>query len=429
MPSRETYYCANCEWDTENESDLQWSESYGDDLCEDCFIEYGEDGDHYAPGGLFVPPIEDATPGDIVTSVRAVGVEWEQDGGSASSVVAAVGSLLLESKGEHCGHEFVTQPQRGSSVESMVRVMSGALAAAGFAPTDDCGTHFHVDMTGESMPARYRVAAALGMAEDLIFALARGRRAKSWCQPIAATWNTSPAAMLETAARGENGEDVRDVRYVQSDRYTGVNLHALSAHGTIEVRVMDGDAQVDTRRLLLAIATATAVADYAATAPAATLAAFLGDPAALLRATAMPADLVAEVITSWEQEDSRERDAVALRAARRARERAAQSAFDTARRDARDAYDTLRRYAEQRADRTALTAAQQRHALADAEVRALRDALRDAEYRRNATDDALYRARTALTDAVRGVIAECEREYRDALNVAEQAYTRAVAAE
>jgi hypothetical protein len=425
-----TYSCDSCGYDDSDDYAFAYCDCCSDYLCSDCRDDHAGDGETY--NGLNVQPIDGATPGAIVTSLRAVGIEWEQDGGSPRGVVDDLGPMLLESKGEHCGFEFVSQPFRGASVERMVSTFSRALAANGFRPTDECGTHFHVDVTGETVAARYRIAAALSAVEEAFYALARGRRTATWCRPTSVQWVKDAHALLvdaDEAARLEGtGARVSCPSLTQRDRYCGVNLHAMRAHGTVEVRTLDGYAQTDTVRLLHAVAVATAVADYAATATTDDLRGLVGNAHALLAATALTPDALTYVLDAIAGEDAREVEAARAEQQRARVEAVARAEYDRVTADAHEAYALLVRYAEQSADRTA-------HEAARATTRRTRESLNAARAAYEAAERAYMTAQRVERDtayAVRESAADMVRDARlayDALvNRAGEQYRAARAA-
>ena len=438
MPMRETYECDGCGHDMGDTYD-ECCYCCGDYWCSECYSDHVEcdcgDCDDCCPEedyGVRLPDTDGAVPGTVVTSVRAVGVEFESSGGDVSAVISRVSRLLSGHHSEHCGHEFVSQPMRGAALESGIAEITRAMHDAYFRDFDDCGTHFHVDMTGEDDAARARAVAALRIVEPYLYALTAGRESVSWCKASAGTYLDSVATMLG------DGYALRDVWALQRDRYSAINTHSLSKHGTVEIRAMDGAAQQEDNgaRLLHAIALATAVVDYACAATREDLRPYVGDASAFVDAVMqngnLTRDVWAYIVDRHDGQDAARRERITREARRVALLADARAEYDrdmTILRDAWNAYEReVRRTAPERA---ALEAARVRAARLADEVRALEAAFRTVRDAYHGACDAMRDADYALGTAVEARIATDVQTFhakRDAITRAYETATRAAQA-
>lgn len=271
-------YCESCE---ESGSGYTYCESCEVSYCSDysCEDTHAECGGQMGGLSLTVALGAIGTPGDVILSTRAAGYEIERNayGSNVSSAARDLigAGLLLESHGEHCGHEYVLLPMRGRTLEQGIGTAYRILAAHGATGTDDCGLHLHLDMTGENDRARRAIVGALRIVEPVLYAVAASHRWDStYCHPSDTGYTVGIREGLTSTA------SVDHAALGQRSRFCGVNLHAISAHGTVELRMLDGTTDVERTTHFAALA--TGVADLASTIGPDALLDYIGAPLALL---------------------------------------------------------------------------------------------------------------------------------------------------
>lgn len=175
-------------------------------------------------------------------ALRKFGVEIEVGGLSTDAAAAAITAAGVTCYAEGYNHvtrahwkavpdstvrgcEVVSPPLDGADSFDQIRKVMAALRAAGGRVTVSAGLHVHFD-TSDLTPAMIAAFTVLyGRNEGLLDGLvARSRRGNGnrWCRTV------------------NLGQSVADVEGVLSrgaaDRYRKVNLAALRAHGTVEIR-------------------------------------------------------------------------------------------------------------------------------------------------------------------------------------------------
>lgn len=406
-------YCEDCEEyraNLENYCD-DCDRGYCDDYsCDESHAECGVRGNGSISESLSRP----AEPGALISSMRGIGFEIERntaDYRSTGNVAREMNAqrILLESHGEHCGHEYVLLPMRGGNVESMIRSAFTILDSEGMTGTDDCGLHFHLDFTTDAPDAILRAITALRTIEDVLFSLTGDdaeigiRRTSTWCRPFRTAASVSSSAVLDASERVQSmGRYFSpDSLTGQGSRYAGINAHAYSEHRTVEIRILD--AALDAERVLVAAGIAAGIADFAIASTTGTLRALENAPLAMLYRAARDG-----FITPAAMRYAEKRFAAFLPtlAAERAAEIARQEilAAREAARTIRDAAQTAAGAAFDTATASAQSARESLRTAARAAVEAARAALyaaEDAEYRTRTAADAVYRAATVEPAAIR----------------------------
>lgn len=409
--------CDSCIYSCEDcgiylcEEDSRYSDSHEATLCESCYE--NSDEDYSVP--LRIPPTHNAIPGQSILSTRAVGIEWEREGGNASAVIRDMRADLLEVKPEHCGTEFVSQPRRGADLERVILEMVDALSSAGFDNDQDCGTHFHVDLTGTSRDESWKAYVTLLHVEE-IFAGLSGRTDRTmaqWCAPFA---GASRYTLSELTARivGEvyPTEGIRSA--IPGTRYLAVNPHSYDIRQTIEIRALAGNVQTreECWRLVGAIAVATGALDFALSATPEIIGEWFALPSAVERVQSLADagyigdDIVTRILDMC-GDDIAERAIVrrsreeieSVNAAYALRLDAIRLESQIAIADVRSAMDDARRWAN--VDRTALVAAQNTYARISADVAAMRQSL----YALEEAQTLAYRAQALAEDQVASALA------------------------
>ena len=135
-------------------------------------------------------------------------------------------------------YEFVLkQPTIYSEVEAAVKMFGEYEPVMDAAATRRCSTHIHVDCRGMTSAGKVRRIVGSLLLEPILYAMVDPARASSvFCRP---SWCQGRTTYREAGRLAANNIGLDDFAE-RSNKYTGINFHALNPYGSIEFRMAPG---------------------------------------------------------------------------------------------------------------------------------------------------------------------------------------------
>lgn len=188
------------------------------------------------------------TSGGVYVNDRVLlGLEFELEGMDSGGREDVDGFDRHSDASLRDGVEYVFDSgSSGGAALSRVRTMGAFLAANTYSTSERTSTHIHMNMRdGATMDTVRSIYSLVFLIEPAIFRFAdENRKWCSYCQPLTdmSQARTGDIIAGPTDSAFRNGV----VGHSHQDKYHGLNLKALSSHGTLEFRYFPGWVDVDT---------------------------------------------------------------------------------------------------------------------------------------------------------------------------------------